>query len=37
VSCTDTEFVVDARLDGYKGARRAVSRNWHRRIPRDLV
>ncbi|WP_103338982.1 CocE/NonD family hydrolase [Amycolatopsis sp. CA-126428] len=37
VSCTDTEFVVDAQLDGYDGARRIVSRNWHRRIPRDLV
>ncbi|UOX92307.1 CocE/NonD family hydrolase [Amycolatopsis sp. FBCC-B4732] len=37
VSCTDTEFVIDARLDGYEGARRVVSRNWHRRIPRALV
>jgi hypothetical protein len=37
VSCTATEFVVDAQLDGYEGARRVVSRNWHRRIPRDLV
>jgi hypothetical protein len=37
VSCTETEFVVDAQLDGYEGARRVVSRNWHRRIPRDLV
>lgn len=37
VSCTDTEFVIDARLDGYDGARRIVSRNRHRRIPRDLV
>ncbi|MGW5720951.1 CocE/NonD family hydrolase [Amycolatopsis sp. NPDC003865] len=37
VSCTDTEFVIDAQLDGYDGARRIVSRNWHRRIPRDLV
>ncbi|QKV73105.1 CocE/NonD family hydrolase [Amycolatopsis sp. Hca4] len=37
VSCTDTEFVVDAQLDAYEGARRIVSRNWHERIPRDLV
>jgi hypothetical protein len=37
VSCTDTEFVIDAQLDGYEGARRIVSRNWHRTIPRDLV
>ncbi|EOD59170.1 CocE/NonD family hydrolase [Amycolatopsis vancoresmycina] len=37
VSCTETEFVVDAQLDGYEGARRIVSRNWHERIPRDLV
>ncbi|MEV6828641.1 CocE/NonD family hydrolase [Amycolatopsis sp. NPDC051102] len=37
VACTETEFVVDARLDAYEGARRIVSRNWHERIPRDLV
>ncbi|WP_410586940.1 CocE/NonD family hydrolase [Amycolatopsis sp. lyj-23] len=37
VSCTGTEFVVDAQLDAYEGARRIVSRNWHERIPRDLV
>jgi hypothetical protein len=37
VSCTGTGFVIDAQLDGYDGARRIVSRNRHRRIPRDLV
>jgi putative CocE/NonD family hydrolase len=37
VSCTPTEFVVDAQLDGYEGARRSFSRNWHRTIPRDHV
>ncbi|MFD8493789.1 CocE/NonD family hydrolase [Amycolatopsis sp. NPDC059657] len=37
VSCTPTEFVIDARLDGYEGARRSFSRNWHRTIPRDHV
>ncbi|WP_037370969.1 CocE/NonD family hydrolase [Amycolatopsis orientalis] len=37
VACTPEEFVIDARLDGYEGDRRLVSRNWHRRVPRDLL
>ncbi|WIX79242.1 CocE/NonD family hydrolase [Amycolatopsis carbonis] len=37
VSCTPDEFIVDARLDAYEGARRIMSRNWHRVVPRDLV
>jgi putative CocE/NonD family hydrolase len=37
VSCTPTEFVVDAQLDGFEGVRRSFSRNWHRTIPRDHV
>ncbi|WP_037306187.1 CocE/NonD family hydrolase [Amycolatopsis orientalis] len=37
VSCTPTEFVIDAQLDGYEGERRAFSRNWHRTVPRDHV
>jgi putative CocE/NonD family hydrolase len=37
VSCTPTEFVIDATLDAYEGARRIVSRNWHRTVPRDLL
>ncbi|MGW4398674.1 CocE/NonD family hydrolase [Amycolatopsis nivea] len=37
VSCTPEEFVIDAQLDGYEGDRRLVSRNWHRRVPRDLL
>ncbi|WP_181770609.1 CocE/NonD family hydrolase [Amycolatopsis pittospori] len=37
VSCTPTEFVIDARLDGYEGERRCYSRNWHRTVPRDQV
>jgi hypothetical protein len=34
---TPTEFVIDARLDGYEGERRCYSRNWHRMVPRDQV
>ncbi|KZB79318.1 CocE/NonD family hydrolase [Amycolatopsis regifaucium] len=37
VSCTPTEFVIDAQLDGYEGERRVFSRNWHRTVPRDHV
>ncbi|WP_409492307.1 CocE/NonD family hydrolase [Amycolatopsis sp. cmx-11-12] len=37
VSCTPTEFVIDAQLDGYEGERRVFSRNWHRTVPRDQV
>ncbi|MDT7728806.1 MAG: uncharacterized protein QOI21_5382 [Actinomycetota bacterium] len=37
VTCTTTDFVVDAQLDAYEGARRSFSRNWHKRIPRDHV
>jgi predicted acyl esterase len=37
VSCTPTEFVVDAQLDGFEGVRRSFSGSWHRRIPRDHV
>ncbi|MEV5299927.1 CocE/NonD family hydrolase [Amycolatopsis methanolica] len=37
LSCTPEEFVLHATLDGYEGANRVFSRNWHRRFPRDLV
>jgi hypothetical protein len=37
VTCTTTDFVVDAQLDAYEGACRSFSRNWHKRIPRDHV
>ncbi|OXM64458.1 MULTISPECIES: CocE/NonD family hydrolase [Amycolatopsis] len=37
LSCTPEEFVLHATLDGYEGAHRVFSRNWHRRFPRDLV
>jgi putative CocE/NonD family hydrolase len=37
VTCTPTDFVVDAQLDGFEGDRRSFSRNWHRVIPRDHV
>jgi uncharacterized protein len=34
---TGEDFLIDAELDAYEGARRVFSRNWHARIPRDLV
>jgi hypothetical protein len=34
---TPTEFLIDAQLDAYEGENRVLSRNWNRRIPRDLV
>jgi predicted acyl esterase len=34
---TRRDFLIDAELDAYEGDRRAFSRNWHARIPRDLV
>jgi hypothetical protein len=34
---TRDDFVVDAELDAYEAERRVFSRNWHARIPRDLV
>jgi uncharacterized protein len=37
LSCTATDFVLHAQLDGYEGGHRLVSRNWHRTIPRDQV
>ncbi|EHR49874.1 putative hydrolase, CocE/NonD family [Saccharomonospora marina XMU15] len=37
LSCTESEFVVDARLDAYDGSRRLFSRDWHDVIPRDHV
>ncbi|WP_153031701.1 CocE/NonD family hydrolase [Amycolatopsis sp. YIM 10] len=37
LTCTPTEFVLHAELDGYEGGHRVFSRNWHRVIPRDLV
>ncbi|MGW6333223.1 CocE/NonD family hydrolase [Nocardia rhamnosiphila] len=37
VTCTPTDFLVHAELDGFEGEQRAFSRNWDRRIPRDHV
>ncbi|WP_219417044.1 CocE/NonD family hydrolase [Pseudonocardia nigra] len=37
LTCTDTEFHLHARLDGYDGEERIFSRNWHRVIPRDCL
>lgn len=34
---TEDEFIVHAQLDGYEGEHRLQSRNWHVRVPRDLV
>jgi predicted acyl esterase len=34
---TREDFLIDAELDAYEGERRAFSRNWHSKIPRDLV
>lgn len=37
LACTDTEFRLHARLDGYEGEQRVYSQNWHRTIPRDCL
>jgi uncharacterized protein len=37
LTCTPTEFVLHARLDGYEGEDRLFSRNWESRVPRDHV
>ncbi|WP_199433033.1 CocE/NonD family hydrolase [Qaidamihabitans albus] len=37
LTCTPEEFRVYARLDGYEGGQRVISRNWHTAIPRDHV
>ena len=34
---TREHFPIDAELDAYEDERRVFSRNWHARIPRDLV
>ncbi|WP_119462481.1 CocE/NonD family hydrolase [Rhodospirillaceae bacterium SYSU D60014] len=34
---TATDFLIDATLDAYEGETRVLSRNWNRRVPRDLV
>ena len=34
---TREHFLIDAELDAYEGERRVFSRNWHAKIPRDLV
>lgn len=35
--CDDTYFYIDAELDAYEGDRRVFSKNWHRKIRRNLV
>ncbi|HYZ07582.1 MAG TPA: CocE/NonD family hydrolase [Pseudonocardiaceae bacterium] len=37
LTCTETEFHLHARLDGYEGDQRTLCRNWHRTIPRDCL
>ncbi|HWM37411.1 MAG TPA: CocE/NonD family hydrolase [Streptomyces sp.] len=34
---TETEFVLNATLDGYEGDRRVFSRTWNERVPRDHI
>jgi hypothetical protein len=34
---TREDFLIDAELDAYEAERRVFSRNWHAKIPRDLV
>jgi putative CocE/NonD family hydrolase len=36
ISCTRSDFVIEARLDAYEGEKRILSRNWDSRRPRDL-
>src|SRR5262249_23630993 len=36
ISCTDSEFVVEAALSAYEGEIRRFSRSWTERIARDL-
>ncbi|MDJ0467060.1 CocE/NonD family hydrolase [Streptomyces sp. H27-C3] len=33
--CSETEFFVDATLDGYEGQHRVFSRTWNETLPRD--
>lgn len=35
--CSETEFFVDATLDGYEGERRVFSRTWNETLPRDSL
>ncbi|MER9977184.1 CocE/NonD family hydrolase [Mesorhizobium sp. M0085] len=34
---TETEFIIEARLDAFEGDKRIVSRNWDLRKKRDLI
>jgi uncharacterized protein len=35
--CSETEFFVDATLDGFENNRRVFSRTWNETLPRDLL
>ncbi|MEU8353958.1 CocE/NonD family hydrolase C-terminal non-catalytic domain-containing protein, partial [Streptomyces sp. NPDC048845] len=35
--CTETDFLLDATLDGYESDRRVFSRTWNETIPRDHI
>jgi uncharacterized protein len=37
LTCDETDFFVDATLDGYEGGRRVFSRTWNETVPRDLL
>jgi uncharacterized protein len=34
---TREDFLIEAEIDAYEGQRRVLCRNWHAKIPRDLV
>ena len=33
--CSESEFFVDATLDGFENGRRVFSRTWNETLPRD--
>lgn len=37
LTCTETDFFVDATLDAYEADRRVFSRTWNEQVPRDLL
>jgi putative CocE/NonD family hydrolase len=37
LSCTETDFVLHAQIDGYESGKRTYSNNWSRIIPRSCV
>ena len=37
LTCSETDFFVDATLDAYEADRRVFSRTWNEQVPRDLL